>query len=69
MSRSSRSRAVRAGSRLMLHVFSGALASFAGMLILSRMDLKIDQRLLNTSGKPKEEKRDAGLSWVYRYPV
>lgn len=29
------------------HVFSGALAaaSFAGMLILNRIDLKIDQRL------------------------
>lgn len=41
------------------HVFSGALAaaSFAGMLILNRIDLKIDQRLLNKSGKPKEEKK------------
>lgn len=55
------------------HVFSGALAaSFAGMLILNRIDLKIDQRLLNTSGKPKEEKSRwwrTELGVWGRYPV
>lgn len=67
MSRSNKYGTISDGSRLISfyfcypdagHVLSGALvaASFAGMLILNRIDLKIDQRLLNKSGKPKEEK-------------
>lgn len=50
-----------------------AAASLAGMLILNRIDLKIDQRLLNKSGKPKEERtrqpREPELNAPARYPA
>lgn len=36
-------------------VFRCVSSIVPGMLILNRIDIKIDQRLLNTSGKPEEE--------------